>query len=79
MVSDFMLQIPSRNLSLVTFCCGIKEDVHNDLKSSSLPNLVSSCIVSTKTYGNRLNAEAGRRIRLSPSKSDIKRTYKSRK
>lgn len=68
MVSDSTLQIPSRNLSLVTFCCGIKEDVHNGLKSSFLPNLLSSCIVSAKTHGNRLNAEAGRRIWLSPSK-----------
>lgn len=83
MVSDSTLQMPSRNLSLVTFCCGIKENVHNDLKSllerSSLPNHASSCIVLTKTHGNRLNAEAGWRIQLSPSKPDIKKTYKNRK
>ena len=33
-------------------------------------------IVLTQTHGNRLDAEAGRRIQLSPSKLDIKKTFK---
>ena len=82
MVSDSTLQIPSRNFSFVKFWRSIKENVHNYLKSLlkySFSQSVSSYIVSTKTCGNRLNAEAHRRIQLSPIKPDIKKICKKRK